>query len=112
MTDMAARLAADTLALVQIASESRDEHAIIEAITPRLATAPGLSTVEDHDTVLVALPKRRPGYPLLVLAGHVDTVARAGAGSATVDGGLAFPDERQGEVRERCEIAARPDRAA
>lgn len=88
MTDMAARLAVDTLALVQIASESRDEHAIIEAITPRLATAPGLSTVEDHDAVLVALPERRPGYPLVVLAGHVDTVARAGAGSATVDGDL------------------------
>ena len=86
MTDRAARLAADALALVAIASESRHERTIVEAIRPRLSTAPGLSTVEDHDTVLAALPQRRRGCPLVVVAGHVDTVPQAGSGPATIDG--------------------------
>jgi succinyl-diaminopimelate desuccinylase len=86
MTDRAARLAADTMALVEIASESRDEAAILDAIRPRLAKAPGLRLVEDRDAVLVALPERRTAAPLVLLAGHVDTVPVAGAGPPLREG--------------------------
>jgi succinyl-diaminopimelate desuccinylase len=102
VTDHAARLAADTLALVEIASESRDEAAILDAIRPRLAEAPGLRLADDHDAVLAALPARRPGVPLVLLAGHLDTVPVGGAvrpardgdavrgrGSADMKGGVA-----------------------
>ena len=88
MTERAAVLAADTIALVEIASESRDEAAILDAIRPRLAGAPGLHLADDHDTVLAALPTRRPAVPLVLLAGHVDTVPVAGAGPAALDGGV------------------------
>ena len=79
MTELAERLAADTLSLIDIASESRDEAAILDAIRPRLAAAPGLRIVDDHDGVLAALPERRSGLPLVLVAGHVDTVPLAGA---------------------------------
>jgi len=86
MTDQAARLAADTLVLIQIASESRNEAAIVDAIRSRLGSAPGLNLVDDTDTVLVALPVRRLGVPLVLLAGHLDTVPMAGAGPGVLDG--------------------------
>lgn len=86
MTDLAARLAADTLALIQIASESRDEAAMVNAIRPRLASAPGLHVIEDTDTVLVAAPDRRRDVPLVLLAGHIDTVPLAGADPGSIDG--------------------------
>ncbi|MFI5055099.1 MAG: succinyl-diaminopimelate desuccinylase [Actinomycetota bacterium] len=79
MTELAERLAADTLALIDIASESRDEGAILDAIRPRVAAAPGLRIVDDGDGVIAALPERRPGLPLVLMAGHVDTVPLAGA---------------------------------
>ena len=41
MTELAERLAADTLALIDIASESRDEGAILDAIRPRVARGAG-----------------------------------------------------------------------
>ena len=89
MTALADRLAADTLALIDIASESRDEAAILDAIRPRVAQAQGLRIVDDQDGVIAALPERRPGVPLVLLAGHVDTVPRAGA---------SRPGHRDGDV--------------
>jgi succinyl-diaminopimelate desuccinylase len=88
MTDPAARLAADAMALVEIASESRDEAAILDAIRPRLAGAPGLRLVDDRDAVLAALPIRRPDVPLVLLAGHVDTVPVAGGRTPALDAGV------------------------
>jgi succinyl-diaminopimelate desuccinylase len=88
MTDLAARLAADTLALIQIPSESRHEEMIVDAIRTRLAASPGLHVVDDGDTVLVALPDRTPNLPLIVLAGHVDTVPSAAADPGSIDGGV------------------------
>ncbi len=79
MTDVAARLAADTLALVDIASESRDEAAILDEIRGRLAANARLRIALDENAVLLALPERRAGVPLVLLAGHVDTVPLAGA---------------------------------
>ena len=66
----AARLAADTLALVEHRVGEQDEAAILDAIRSRLASAPGLQLIDDDDTVLAALPDRRPGAPLVLLAGH------------------------------------------
>ena len=79
MTDLAARLAAETLALVDIASESRDEAAILDVIRDRLTAVSRLRVAFDEDAVLLALPERRDGIPLVLLAGHVDTVPLAGA---------------------------------
>ena len=56
---------------------------------PRLAAAPGLRIADDHDGVLAALPERRAGVPLVLLAGHVDTVPLAGA---------SRPGTRDGDV--------------
>jgi succinyl-diaminopimelate desuccinylase len=66
------RLAERLEALVAIPSESRDESAIIGWIRERLPAT--LTVLDDRDTVLFAMPERRPGAPLVVLAGHVDTV--------------------------------------
>ncbi|MET1011841.1 MAG: succinyl-diaminopimelate desuccinylase [Actinomycetota bacterium] len=72
MTDLAERLAARTEALVAVPSESRNEAAILAMLREHLP--PSLTVVDDEDSVLLALPERRPGAPLLLLAGHVDTV--------------------------------------
>jgi succinyl-diaminopimelate desuccinylase len=79
MNGPAERLADDALALVDIASESRDEAAILAHIRSRLAAIPDLTLAEDRDAVLAALPVRRSDVPLVLLAGHVDTVPLAGA---------------------------------
>ena len=90
MTDaLADRLAADTLALIDIPSESRHEEAILAEIRTRLAAAPGLTVVAEEDGVVLALPERRGAVPLVLLAGHVDTVPVAGA---------LLPGEHHGNV--------------
>ena len=89
MTELAVRLAADTLSLIDIASESRHEAAILDAVRSRLALAPGLRIAEDEDGALAALPERRDGVPLVLLAGHVDTVPLAGS---------SRPGRREGDV--------------
>jgi acetylornithine deacetylase/succinyl-diaminopimelate desuccinylase-like protein len=43
MTDLAARLAVDTLILVRMPSENREEKSILGEIRSRLALAPGLN---------------------------------------------------------------------
>ena len=72
MTTVAERLAARTEALVAIPSESRHEEAILTEIRRDLPSV--FEVVDDRDSVLFALPERRPGAPLVLLAGHVDTV--------------------------------------
>ena len=87
MTDLESALASDTLQLVDIASESRDERAIIDAIGSRIDKVAGLRVVRGEDVVVAALPARRAGMPLVLLAGHVDTVPLGGAAfPATLDG--------------------------
>ena len=72
MTPLAERLAARTLELVNIPSESGHEDAIRE----HLLTLVPPSYVESFagDEVFLFVPARRPGMPLVVLAGHYDTV--------------------------------------
>jgi succinyl-diaminopimelate desuccinylase len=116
MTDLGSRLAADTLALVDIASESRDEEDILAAIRSRIRAIPRLRLAHDDDGVLAVLPDRRD-VPLVLLAGHVDTVPVAGArrpgvlegdvvhgrGAADMKGALAVM------LRLAADGAARPD---
>jgi succinyl-diaminopimelate desuccinylase len=71
VSERAERLAERLEALVAIPSVSGDEAAILDAIRSQLP--PSLTIAED-DAVLSAIPARRPGAPLVVLAGHVDTV--------------------------------------
>lgn len=100
MASLAERLAARTLELVDIPSESLHEERIrthVRALVPPAWTA----ETELEDAALYA-PPRRPGTPLVVLAGHYDTVpaqdnlpgrigdgAVHGLGSTDMKGGLA-----------------------
>ena len=85
MTDLAERLAARTEALVAVPSESRNEAAILAMLREHLPAS--LTVVDDEDSVLLALPERRPGAPLVLLAGHVDTVPIARSAPGLREGG-------------------------
>jgi len=100
VTDVSERLAARTHALVEIGSESRDEVAILAHIQAELPS--GYTVIDEDDSVLFAVPERRPGASLVLLAGHVDTVpvggsppgrregdAIHGRGAVDMKGGLA-----------------------
>jgi len=100
---MAERLAARVEALVAIPSEGRHEEAILAELRRDLPDV--FAVVDDQDSVLFALPERRPGAPLVLLAGHVDTVPIArsapgrrgetlhGRGASDMKSGLAVMEE-------------------
>jgi succinyl-diaminopimelate desuccinylase len=78
------RLAAATLDLVNIASVSGDEVAVLERIDAALPA--GFDVVDREDAVRFAVPSiRRDGAPFVVLAGHVDTVPHHGSSPGTRD---------------------------
>lgn len=85
MSDRAERLGDLVEALVAIPSESRHEAELLAWIGERL---PEALSVERGDAVLYARPERRPGAPLVVLAGHVDTVPVGGCASGRSDGAI------------------------
>jgi len=92
-------MAARTLELVDLPSVSGDEAAVLAWIRRRMQEPEDYELLDDEDSVLFYAPtKRRPGAPLVVLAGHVDTVPVAGnvPGSRQV----ARPDEEMGDVEE------------
>src|SRR5215472_5932756 len=76
MQELADRLAARTLELVDIPSESRHEERIrthlLDLVPPELAR------VYEGDEAFLFLPTRRSDGPLVVLAGHYDTVPAQG----------------------------------
>jgi len=84
--DLGRRLAARTLELVDLASESGDEAAILARL--RELVPPSWFTVaDDGDAALLFLPRsRRPEASLVLLAGHVDTVPAAGNVPGRLDG--------------------------
>lgn len=67
--------------LVDIPSETGEEAAICDAVTARLSTRPQRRV---GDSVVVGEPS---GKPLVVLAGHLDTVPSQGQGPARVEDG-------------------------
>jgi succinyl-diaminopimelate desuccinylase len=73
---LADRLATRTLELVDIPSESRDEAAIREHV--RAAVPAPFAEVYAGDEAFLWARERRPRVPLLVLAGHYDTVPAQG----------------------------------
>jgi succinyl-diaminopimelate desuccinylase len=76
--DLADRLASRTLALVDVASESRHEEAVVEVLRGMVPNR-GWRLVDDRDGCLAFLPpERRAEAPLVLFAGHVDTVPIAG----------------------------------
>jgi succinyl-diaminopimelate desuccinylase len=100
MTQLADRLANRTLELVDIRSESRNEAEIRDHL---LSLVPeGFATEFGGDEAFLFARERRPGVPLVVLAGHYDTVpaqgnlpgrisdgAVHGLGAADMKGGVA-----------------------
>ncbi|HXG77046.1 MAG TPA: succinyl-diaminopimelate desuccinylase [Gaiellaceae bacterium] len=116
MTALADRLAARTLELVDIPSPSGDEEAIREHLLTLVP--PQLATAFAGDEAFLFLPERRPGAPLVVLAGHYDTVpaqgnlpgrladgAVHGLGASDMKGGLAVALELVRDTAGRAENA-------
>lgn len=100
-TALARRLAARTLELVDIPSVSRDEEPIARHVAAALPSRSFAPAFRDGGTLLSTTP-RAPGRPLVVLAGHLDTVpaqdnlpgriegdAVVGLGASDMKGGLA-----------------------
>ncbi|HEX6581817.1 MAG TPA: succinyl-diaminopimelate desuccinylase [Actinomycetota bacterium] len=107
MTELLERIAAHTEALVAIPSESGNEAAMLDAVRAQL---PGILTVvDDEDAALLALPARRPGAPLILLAGHVDTVPLGGNAPARREGGTVHgrgAADMKGGIAVLLEVAA------
>lgn len=78
--DVTGRLAARTLELVDVPSESRDEAALASHVRSVLAGA-GVPVRDAGDTCVLAgaaAEARATGRPLVLLAGHLDTVPAQG----------------------------------
>ena len=112
MTTLADRLAERTLELVDIPSESRHEAAIRERL--RSLVPPAFAAVFEGDEAFLWSRERRGNVPLLVLAGHYDTVpaqgnvpgrlesgAVHGCGASDMKGGVAVALELVRELAER-----------
>ena len=112
MSDLANRLAERTLELVNIPSESRHEVEIAAHVRS-LVPASFRAEYESEDAFVWARP-RREGRPLLVLAGHYDTVpaqdnmpgriengAVVGLGASDMKGGVAVMLELARELDAR-----------
>lgn len=112
MSDLAERLARRTLELVDIPSESLHERAIRERLRS-LVPIP-FEPVYEGDEAYLWARERRPGTPLLVLAGHYDTVpaqgnvpgrldagAVHGCGASDMKGGVAVALELVRDLGER-----------
>jgi succinyl-diaminopimelate desuccinylase len=84
VSDLSERLAVRTLELVRIPSESRQEAMALRAVRAAMPWEPSA----DRDSCLMYLPPRRDDVPLVLLAGHVDTVPRAGSPPAARRGNV------------------------
>ncbi len=85
MSALADRLAERTLELVNIPSESRFEGPVREHLLGLVP--PTLGAVYAHDEAFFFLPERRLGAPLVVLAGHYDTVPAQANIPGRIEGG-------------------------
>ncbi len=104
VSGLADRLAERTLELVNIPSESREEEQIREHVLGLVP--PGLNAEYADDEAFFFVPERRPRAPLVILAGHYDTVpaqanipgriesgAVHGLGASDMKGGVAVAVE-------------------
>src|SRR5881409_1846404 len=127
MSDLADRLAARTLELVDVPSESRDEAALAAHVLGVLREG-GVDARDAGDTCVLAGASARGDRPLVLLAGHLDTVpaqdnrpgrreggAVHGLGAADMKGALAVMVElalagaggtRERRSRQRQDVAA------
>jgi len=85
VSDLADRLARRTLELVDIPSESLQEAAVRERL--RSLVPPPYRPVFEGDEAFLWARERRDGVPLLVLAGHYDTVPAQGNVPGRIEGG-------------------------
>ncbi len=112
MTPLAERLAARTLELVNIPSESRHEAAVRDRLLELIPNT--LSAAFEGDEAYLFAPARRQRAPLIVLAGHYDTVpaqgnfpgridddAVHGVGASDMKGGVAVALELVRDLGER-----------
>ena len=112
VTTLAERLAERTLELVDIPSESHNEAAIRDRL--RSLVPPVFAAVFEGDEAFLWARERREDVPLLVLAGHYDTVpaqenvpgrledgAVHGCGASDMKGGVAVALEFVRELAER-----------
>jgi succinyl-diaminopimelate desuccinylase len=101
VTDLESRLAARTLELVNIASESGGEAEMVEHVLHVLSEG-GVPARDAGDTCVLAGATTRSGRPFVLLAGHLDTVPSqgnrpgghtgehvAGLGASDMKGGVA-----------------------
>jgi len=104
------RLAARTLELVDVPSESRAENALAARVLEMLRAA-GVRARDAGDTCVLAGVTARRDRPLLLLAGHLDTVPaqgnRPGRRDADAVHGLGAADMK-GSVAVMLELAPRP----
>ena len=112
--DLAERLAARTLELVDVPSESRDESALAARVLGLLRDG-GVAARDAGDTCVLAGATARAGRPLVLLAGHLDTVPaqgnRPGRRDADAVHGLGAADMK-GSLAVMLELALRPPAAA
>jgi succinyl-diaminopimelate desuccinylase len=104
---LADRLAARTAELVSIPSESRHEQPLADHVAAVLASAP-LRPRDAGDTCVIAEASRTPGRPLVVLAGHLDTVPAQGNLPAVREAGIVRglgAADMQGAVAVMIELA-------
>ena len=98
VTGLAERLATRTLELVDIPSESRHEAEIRERL---LTLVPAQWSAEyAHDEAYLFVPERRQQAPLVILAGHYDTIPAQGNLPGRIEGetvhGLGASDMKGG----------------
>lgn len=84
--ELAERLAVRTAELIDIPSESRDEERLAAFVLGLLADAP-LTARDAGDSCIVAEAPRTAGRPLVLLAGHLDTVPAQGNLAAVREAG-------------------------
>lgn len=82
---LADRLAARALELIDIASESRGERALAEHVL-RVLRDGGVEARDAGDTCVLAGATARAERPLVLLAGHLDTVPAQGNRPGRIDG--------------------------
>jgi len=113
MDSLAERLSRRTLELVDIPSESGHEDAIREHLLELVP--PSLRIEAQVDEAALFLPELRSEFPLVVLAGHYDTVPAQGNLPGRIDDGAVHglgASDMKGGVAVALELVRDLDRAA